>query len=362
MTRAFPATLVLLAHVVSADPASAEAGARVVLVAIPDAEPGPDAVREILQDHLNRLEVRVDVAERAQLPADAAAWVDLSDELASREPGTLAVFGWSCGREEGCDLHIVEPASRACSVVPVLPRPVDGAQDGSVDLAFAIAATAREAVWGGLLLEMRRLASEGARPTMPPEDSIGAPPQYEPAIDPAAGDARETRLLWLEGGYHGNYAHPQGNPVHGPWLGIAVAPARYLVAALSAGWLGIAKGENDRGVVRTNRIPVELQLRLVIPMGLSVLSFAAAGRLDVVFATTDPTGPRGESSRTDLELNAGGVGLWRFPLPGDKVEAVMGAGVLVALLSRAYDIDGVRAVPASSFRLLWSLGIAWSPL
>lgn len=349
--------------------------ASIVLVSAPESTPVADDVRDLLQGYLNRVEVRVDVHGVEVLPNGAEEWRTLSSRVARKEPGTIAVFGWTCETAEDCELAVVDTASSSVCVVPVKPRPLSDDDDGPAEerdpgedevasdgVAMAIAATIREVVWGEMLLEMRRLAAEGRNPSTPPPDVVRPPEPYVEASSSPTVKRRERGWLWLEGGYHGNYAAPQGDPVHGPWLGIALSPVRYLVVGLDVGWLGMRNVDVVTGSVSLHRVPVELQLRLAIPVGLSLFSVGAVGRLDMAFYQIDPVGPRGQSSDSALELHVGGETMWCFPLPGDKVDVMVGAGILAAILSDAIRLDGVTAIEASDFRITWRLGIAWSPL
>ncbi len=360
MRRHLLCTALLLLSLAFGTSLEAQDVARVVLIVVPGGSPDTEQVRTVLQEHLDRVEVRVDVAEREMLPQDESAWRKAGGDQAAKEPGTLAVFGWSC-KDDSCLLFTVDARSGAFASIPVqLATKKDEQSEATIE--FALAATAREVVWGGLLLEVRRLAEEGKHPTSPPPDRMLTPHSFEEPSESETVKRRTREWLWFEGGYHDNYAYPQGDPIHGFFLGAALAPAKYMAISLFGGWMGMGRGENPLGEVTTHRVPLELQLRLAIPVGLTMFSVAAAGRLDFVMSRSDPAGPRAESSSTDVELYAGGVATWHFPLPGDKLDAMMGAGIMGALLAHEYRVDGFEAISEPSFRMTWMLGLAWSPL
>ncbi|MBW2278212.1 MAG: hypothetical protein JRF63_12010 [Deltaproteobacteria bacterium] len=212
---------------------------------------------------------------------------------------------------------------------------------------------------GSLLLELGRLTAEGENPSPPPPTGDRVPKAYHPESGP---DARGVRpWLWIEGGYFGEHPYPQGRPLHGPWVGLAMEARRSVVPALSFGWLGLQKVSTEAGEVRSHRTPILIELRIAIPVGPSTFSVAPVGRLDVVFANADPVGPRGESSEVELELHVGGRTCWNLPLPGG-VEAIIGAGILGTLLGHDYSVGGRRAIAESTLRFGWWVGVAWSPI
>lgn len=338
---------------------AADDTARVVLLSVPDVAPGAEAVRPTLALHLERVEVAVEVAQRPAAPTTDAEWSALAGELAAQAPGTLALFGWSCGGSS-CDLVVAEPRGGAVAHVPVRPAGPEAGDEGR--LAFALAATAREAVWGGLLLEMGRLPDEGARPTEPPPSGQRLPAPHGGGVD-AGGLARARRpWLWLEGGYHGEYSHPRGGTLHGPFVALALSPGRNVVPVVRAGWLGIAVDEGPGGVARSHAFPVELELRVAFPIGPAMFSIAPVGRVDLVAATADPEGEGGPSTSLEVDLHVGGATTWHLPLPGGRVEALVGMGALATIIGNAVEAaDGV-GVPASKLRVVWSAGVSWSPL
>jgi hypothetical protein len=252
---------------------------------------------------------------------------------------------------------VVGARSGALAEIPVVPD--EQQEEAGSGRAFALAATSREVIVGSLLPELGRLAVEGQDPSPPPPTGDRVPQAYSPEAGPEAGGPRPW--LWIEGGYFGEHPYPQGQTLHGPWVGLALAAQRTVVPALSFGWLGLQRVSNEAGTVRSHRLPIALELRIAVPVGPATFSIAPIGRLDLVFATADPVGPRGASSQIELELHVGGRTAWNLPLPGG-VEAVIGAGILGTLIGHEYAVDGRRAIPESTLRFGWWVGVAWSPL
>jgi len=339
--------------------ARADDTARIVLLTAPATAPDGKAVQRILAADLSRVEVEVEVSARESLPVSEGEWTAEGRVVAAERPGTLAVFGWRC-EASVCDLFAVETRSGGVARIPVKPDEHDGGK--GEELAFAIAATVREAVWGGLLLEMNRLAEEGARPEAPPASGERMPVPYKGSFD-AGGLARAHRpWFWLEGGYHGEYPHPRGDVLHGPALGFALSPGKNVVPVLRVGWLGMELADNERGSVSAYRFPLELEIRIAIPVGPAMFSIGPVGRVDLVVATENPSGPRGESTSVDADIHVGGMTTWHMPLPGGEVEAVVGVGILAAIIGHELEIDGVGATPEAKLRVVWSAGVSWSPL
>jgi hypothetical protein len=331
-----------------------EAAPRVVLLSVPGQDPSAEQVADHLGEQLGSVGVRVDITTAEEVPTLSARWADLAREAASR-PGTLALIGWVC-RSESCALTVAEPRSGAVAEIPV--DPFEGSEHAD-DLAFAIAATSREAIVGSLLPELGRLTVEGEDPSPPPSTGDRVPQAYQPEAVP---DARGLRpWLWFEGGYNGEHPYPQGQPLHGPWFGLAFEARRWIVPALAFGWLGLQRVTNQAGEVRSHRIPIAVELRIAVPVGPATFSVAPVGRLDVVFASADPAGPDAGSSRVEVELHVGGRTCWNLPLPGG-VEAILGAGILGTLLGHDYSVDGRQAIAESRLRFGWWVGVAWSPI
>ncbi len=334
--------------------------ARVVLIVIPTEEPAPDRVQEILQEHLGDVQVRVDVTEREALPDTPGHWIEIGANQAAKEPGTLAIFGWRCEEKTDCTLYMVDTGSGSFAAIPV--RPDDMEDHDSERIAFALAATARESIWGAMFPVMRRLIDEGKNPKAPALRWQREPGPYIGDGD-SAGQVKDKRpWMWLEWGYHGEYPHPTGQSLHGPWVGAALSPGKNLVPFLQIGWLGLQSGQNEQGVVKTHRFPISLALRIYVPIGPAMFSVAPVGRVDFVIAKSDPIGPRGESTGMKIEVHAGAATTWHLPLPSGKVEAVIGMGALATILGHDYKVDGQSAVAASGVRFIWMVGMAWSPL
>jgi hypothetical protein len=235
-----------------------------------------------------------------------------------------------------------------------------GDDDGSAGEAQRIAATAREALLGTVLPELERLSSVGDG------SGAGSSPADSPWLSRVRGVDEDVAarpagpIFHLEGGYQGDHALPDGQPLHGPWLGVTLTPTPMLRPALSVGWLGLGRGEIEAGEVVSHRLTASLSLRLVFTMGLASVSLAPVGRLDVVFSEADPTAAHEPTeSGTELELHAGGTTTWRLPLPARDLDAVVGVGVLASLLSSDVEVDGETAVRASSLRITWHVGVCW---
>ena len=135
-----------------------------------------------------------------------------------------------------------------------------------------------------------------------------------------------------------------------------------MVPVLRVGWLGMDTADVETGSISAYRFALELELRIAFPVGPALFSIAPVGRVDLAVASANPSGPRGETTSVGAELYVGGMTTWHLPLPGGEVEALVGVGVLATILGRAFDVDGVEAIPETQLRVVWSAGIAWSPL
>ena len=352
---ATPAALlgaVLAATIAAPRGARAADRVRVVLLDAPEVTPAAEAVRERLRAQLEPVAVDVDLLALEAPPADAAELARLAGEAGRARPGTLALITWSCPPGGGCELTAVEPARGGRTAIPI-ERP--GQSDE--ERAFAVTATARELLVGTLLIELERVAAEGADPSEPPPVEARSPS----AVQDGAPQRPARPWLFVEGGYHGEYPHPGGGPVHGPFVGLAIAPRPYVAPALTVGWLGVRSESVPAGEAATHRLPVSLAVRLTFDLGAASFCLAPVGRVDTVFARADERGPGDESGDTFVEIHLGGVTSWHLPFPGN-VEAVVGAGVLATVLGEGVDVGATRALDASSVRIVWSAGIAWSPL
>jgi hypothetical protein len=348
------------AALTGAGAARADATARIVLVATADAAPGAAAVRAILADEVARIEVAVDVAERGSLPSDAAEWEALAREQAAEAPGTLAIFGWRCASDRACELFVAE--ARGGGVARIRVEPAKAKTGAGAEPAFAIAATVREAIWGGLLPELSRLAAEGGNPRPAPPSEERLPQPYEGPID-AGGLARTQRpWFWLEGGYRGDYAHPGGDVLHGVGVAFALSPGKNVVPVVRVGWLGVDRAETAAGAASSHRFPIELEIRVAFPIGPAMFSLGPVGRVDLIAATADPAGAPGEDRSFEVDLDVGGVTTWHLPLPGGKVDALVAVGALATIVGSDVRIGDTAMLRPATVRIAWAAGVSWSPL
>jgi hypothetical protein len=333
--------------------AVAQDPARVVLTA-PAGDPAP--VGEVAVELARRLEalrVEVEAHEPEGWPETGSKWTELARRLARERPGTLLLAGWRCGeRDPSCALVLVEPDQGGVVEISVAPG-------GEADTRTAcIARAIGEALAGGLVSEVRRLASgAGAEADAAPPEAAAEGGAPAPAPE---GEAFALRL-WVEGGYAGEYPYPGRGPIHGPFLGLSLAPSRWVAPTLTVGWAGIEQGEGPAGEAASHRIPVTLSVRVRFGVGPATLAVAPAGRIDTVFSRVDPAGTGASSSSSvDPEIHVGGIGTWHLPFPGG-LEAVVGVGVLATVLGRDTELDGERLIGGSSVRFLWTAALAWDP-
>lgn len=331
--------------------------ARAVVAAQPGASPKANDVAAALEDQLGESDIPLDVAlrELPAAPANRGEWIRLAKGVHAEAAGTVALLGYAC-EDTRCRVTVVEPRRGSFVELPVDAEPQSA--------TAAIASVMREALIGTLLPEIDRLVAEGERPTPPPTvaGTWLKPPLEEERKRP---EAPPRPWLWLEGGYHGDYGHPDGKPIHGPWLGLVFEPRKMVGAALCVGWLGIEEDRIDPGTATVHRFTTALALRVIFSLGPAHVAVAPVGRLDVTFVDLEPVGRAG-SSWSDLELQAGGLTTWHLPLT-PRIEAVVGAGVVASILAKEIGIYGAYGqqevvVQASVLRLWWLAGIAWSPL
>ncbi len=332
---------------------------RITVLSVPENEPAAQEIIQVLTGHLLEMDILVEPWAASSLPEDTPTWLVTAAEAAADSPGTVVLFGYRCNAQT-CSLYVVEPRSRS-----LVELPVQVPQHGDLSTAYALAATAREALLGPLFPELRRLALHGENPGPPPPspDSAWLRPPLEEERQQAKGPRRPW--LWLEGGYHGDHPHPDGHPIHGPWLGVVLEPREVVGVVLSVGWLGIREGNVSSGTARTHRLTSTLAVRIIFPIGPSHISVAPLVRIDAVFAEKVPAASATTSS-TDVEIQAGGITTWHLPF-SSRLEAVIGAGVLATILSEEYTFDagyGIEetAIPSSVLRVIWLAGVSWSPL
>lgn len=338
---------------VLAEPTAADGPPKVVVMTTLEATPAADAVIEILADHLVEFKVQVVKQEVEKLPENRAEWVSCAKAAASSAPGTVVLTGYHC-TEELCRLVLVEPHGGGYVELPVkIPK------DDDVTLAFAVASTTRESLLGPLLPELTRIVRHGENPGPPPPRPNSEWLEQEPSASDT-GDAdkrRPGRWMRIEAAYYGDYAHPDGHPIHGPWIGLSLALTKLIGLRLSSGWLGVLEESATLGTITTHRLFTALSVGLSLPLGPSRVELAPMGRLDLVFAKADPERLGDETEKqTEVELHLGGDVTWRLPLIWN-VEALVGMGLLASLLSHDFRLDDAE-VPASSLRLVWLLGLS----
>ena len=135
--------------------------------------------------------------------------------------------------------------------------------------------------------------------------------------------------------------------------------------AIGLGWLGIRKAEADGASVKIHRLTSSIAIRLIIPIGPAHLALAPVARLDAAFGSLNHV-DRDDETETNFEMHVGGLTTWHLPLV-PRLDVIVGAGVLVSVISdetEVYGSAGERetAVPASMIRMIWTAGIAWSPI
>ncbi len=342
--------------VTSVHSAPAPQAPRVVVLSSPEAVPSAKEVLDLLTTQLDEFDVNAEAWEVDGLPRDADAWIAEGRRAAAAQPGTLALFGYLCNERE-CRLIVVEPKGRSLTKVPVkIPH------DRDLPLAFAIAATAREALLGELLPELMRLAEQGENPTAaPPSVNRALLMRSSPGTEPSdkALPNPSAQLLLIEMGYHGEYAHPQSHILHGARVGAAYLPSEKLALGLGAGWVGIDKQWSIWGSVLSHRWPIDFSLRLILPLGPARITIAPFGRLDVVYFRSDPSLPdRPTSKSVAFEFHIGGITSWYLPLPFG-FDVLIGAGISGALYAKDHQVDGETVAEASLLRIIWRAGISW---
>jgi hypothetical protein len=342
-------------------PVSAAAGeARIALLSLPDWDPPPDAVADVLVEQLASLEVTVDSFDVDAFPASPDQWVDAAILAGRVKPGMIALFGYTC-TEAICRLFIVEHRQKTQLEVPVkVPK-----GKTSSETVRALAATIREALLGPLFPELKRLSLVG-------EDLLASSSTTEDIwwklpLEDKQKSMDETRrpALWIDGGYHGETAFHRGGTTGGAWVGAQYEPRKRIGVGLSIGWLGIQEATGPAGTVKTHRLTTLMSASFSFPIGPATISVAPALRFDTVFAQTNPTGSA-ETTDAEFEIQLGAMAVWHLPIIED-LEAIVGVGLLASVLSHDYGIGSAGPayddmIPASVLRLFWIVGVAWSPL
>ncbi len=361
MGSAMNRMLSMLAVVLLLVPVAGGAGeARIGLLCTLDSDPPIGDVTDLLEKQLAPLEVRVDPVVVETLPVNAEQWVEAASKAGREQPGMIAFFGYRCA-EATCGLFIVEPGRKTFLEMPV--KPLDS--ETSTGKATALAVTIREALLGPLFPEQKRLASVGENLDL--SSANVEPTWWKPPLEDQRRQSKATLRppWWIEGGYQGESAFPGGgHPTSGAWVGIQYAPLTWISVGLSIGWLGIEETTATPGTVRTHRITSLLSTSFNFPIGPAVISVAPVVRFDTVLVETIPT-DSSQTNSTELEIQLGATMIWHVPII-PKLEALLGVGLLGSVLSNDYGIDSPGSdyddmVPASAVRLLWIVGVAWSP-
>ena len=310
------------------------------------------------------IDVDIVIVELEKLPTQFEEWIGEGSRLAKEFPGVVAGVGYRCEVSE-CQLFILDPRESALVTLSVKPQ----GETGEARRAYAIASVTREAILGPLLSELTRLVRQGREPAPPVPSSehtwlMSTADEGAESLD-AVGARRSW--LWLEGGYRGDHAHPGGNPIHGPWIGVDFEPRKMLGIALASGWLGLHENKLDLATIQMHRLFFELDLRLILPVGPAHIALAPVFRLDVAFSeTTYRDAVFSDESTAEAEIQVGGLVTWHLPLT-PELDIVLGAGALASVLGneqKAMNLYGIEetVVPAPIVRLAWQAGIAWSPL
>jgi hypothetical protein len=93
-------------------------------------------------------------------------------------------------------------------------------------------------------------------------------------------------------------------------------------------------------------------------MKSAVFAIAPILRLDSVYATFTPkAGPRSHPS--NLEVLGGLELLWFLPLPVENLSIVLGAGILGAIATKSYSINGETIISRPDFSVTWCGGLSY---
>ncbi len=342
-------------------PVTVAAGeARIAILSVPDCDPTPHDVVDMLVEQLASFEVTVASFDVDVFPTGQDQWVDAATLAGSMKPGMIALFGYTC-TEAICRLFIVEHRRKTQLEVPVKVR----RGKASSDKVRALAATIREALLGPLFPELKRLSLVGE--DLPHSSSTTKDIWWKLPLEDKKRALAETRrpALGIDGGYHGETDFHHGGTTEGAWVGVQYEPRKRIAVGLSIGWLGIQEATGSAGTVKTHRLTTLMTASFSFPIGPATISVAPAVRFDTVFAQTNPTGSA-ETTNTELEIQLGAMTVWHLPMIED-LEAIVGVGLLASVLSHDYGIASAGPayddmIPASVLRLFWIVGVAWSPL
>jgi len=348
--------------------------ASIVLLQTGDGTPAAADVREALDDSLEQVSLVSRLVQVSEFPERTEDWRNLAMAQWREAPGTLALFGWICTNGD-CAVIAVETSTLTVLVIPALrptgdeptisgtgPSENDTAADSSSDeVAGRVAAIIRELVYGSSLTELPRVVQDAdgsgrgkkERRPVPYPDRL----EVEAPSGSAKGQARRP-LVWMEAGYAGAYPYPTPGTVHGVLAGAAFYPRRYLVPVAQLGWMGVRHHETSVGEVATSAFPIALSLRLSFPLGAALLGVGPLFRMDMTMVRIRPEG-RDATSKFDLNLVAGGMTTWNIPLPGNRLEAVMGASVAAVFLADSHRIDNSTVLRGPTFEFLWYAGVTW---
>ena len=301
------------------------------------------------------MEIDTDGIEVADLPITDAAWFELAGKTA-QNARTIAVVAYSCGVDI-CTVTTVQVRSRArFSLEFSVPSDPD-------KVLLSAVSTIREIILGPLLGEIRRLAEEAREPSDP--EGSNAALLRSPFEDERKLEAPAFHRLLIEAAYQGDYPHPAGRPLHGVCVGVAFEPSSMLGLTLHVGWLGMGRQSFEDAKVGMHRLDSALTLRLIFSLGPARIAVGAVGRVDWVFLDVDNGAGRSDEKERYAEIHVGGITTWHLPLPRG-LEFIIGAGLTASVLSREAlftGLSGVQetAMPASTLRMIWTAGLAFSP-
>ena len=359
-TQFKPAVLVLVIVVFACRQAVAEEAKlpRVVVYHLAGSTPNLDILLPRLTAELSEagMEIELDGMELAEFPKTDEAWLQAVRNRTA-DARTVAALSYECA--DVCTARLIQLRSRA--VVSISYKRFDDLEKRTKSTA----ATLREILLGPLVGELRRLASEARRPSAP-GNSAAVLLQSPFESDRRKNTAEVPPKLWLEGAYQGDYPHPSGRPLNGVCLGVEFDPAAMLGLSLHLGWLGSGRTEVDGASIGLQRMTGDLTVRLVFGLGPARIGIGAIGRLDLVFSNVDNPADFADVSDRYLEVHVGGITTWHLPLPGG-VNLIIGAGLAASVLSREVTYTGVSGnpstgLPASTLRMIWTVGAAFSPL